>query len=106
MKSAITVCLVPQAKGGPFVFWDGLSDACDQASALGFDAIEIFPPNAEALDVKSIQDLLAKHQLNMAAVGTGGGWVLHKWTVTAADASIRARTTAAKTASGSRMPMV
>ena len=91
MKSAITVCLVPQAKGGPFVFWDGLSDACDQASALGFDAIEIFPPNAEALDVKSIQDLLAKHQLNMAAVGTGGGWVLHKWTVTAADASIRKR---------------
>jgi sugar phosphate isomerase/epimerase len=91
MRSAITVSLVPQAKGGPFVFWNGLEDACAQASSLGFDAVEIFPPGAEAIDVPAIQKLLAKHHLAVAAVGTGGGWVIHKWTLTHADPAIRAQ---------------
>ena len=91
MRSAITVSLVPQAAGGPFVFWKGVADACEQASALGFDAIEIFPPNAGALDVSAIRELLAKHQLAVAAVGTGGGWVVNKWTLTHADAEVRER---------------
>ena len=91
MRSAITVSLVPQAKGGPFVFWNGLADACEQASALGFDAIEIFPPNADTLDLEAIRELLGAHRLGVAAVGTGGGWVVHKWTLTHADAAIRAR---------------
>ena len=89
MRSAITVSLVPQAAGGPFVFWKGLADACEQASALGFDAIEIFPPDAGALDVPAIRELLAQHQLAVAAVGTGGGWVVNKWTLTHADTGIR-----------------
>ncbi len=91
MRSAITVSLVPQAAGGPFVFWNGLANACESASALGFDAIEIFPPNADALDVAAIRALLAKHKLTVAAVGTGGGWVVNKWTLTHADAAIRAQ---------------
>ena len=91
MRSAITVSLVPQAAGGPFVFWNGLADACEQASAHGFDAIEIFPPNAGALDVPAIRELLAQHKLTVAAVGTGGGWVVNKWTLTHADAAIRAQ---------------
>ena len=91
MRSAITVSLVPQAAGGPFVFWNGLADACESASSLGFDAIEIFPPNAAALDVSAIRELLAKHKLTVAAVGTGGGWVVNKWTLTHADAAIRAQ---------------
>ena len=89
MRSAITVSLVPQAAGGPFVFWKGVADACEQASALGFDAIEIFPPNADTLDVPAIHELLTKHNLAVAAVGTGGGWVLNKWTLTHADADVR-----------------
>ena len=91
MKSAITVSLVPQAKGGPFVFWNGLADAAEKAAGLGFDAIEIFPPNADVLDVPAIQELLTLHRLAVAAVGTGGGWVAHQWTVTDADPAIRAR---------------
>ena len=91
MRSAITVSLVPQAAGGPFVFWNGLADACESASAHGFDAIEIFPPNADALDVAAIRELIAKHKLTVAAVGTGGGWVVNKWTLTHADAAIRAQ---------------
>ena len=91
MKSAITFSLVPQARGGPFVFWDGLADACAQAAALGFDAVEIFPPHAAALDVPAIRALLAQHNLAVAAVGTGGGWVVNQWTLTHADAAIRAQ---------------
>jgi sugar phosphate isomerase/epimerase len=91
MRSAITVSLVPQAKGGPFVFWEGLEDACAQAASLGFDAVEIFPPNGEALDIPVIQKLLTQHRLAIAAVGTGGGWVIHKWTLTHPDAEVRAR---------------
>lgn len=90
MRSAITVSLVPQAAGGPFVFWNGLADACEKAAALGFDAIEIFPPNAEVIDVNAVRDLLAGHKLTAAAVGSGGGWVVNKWTLTHADASVRA----------------
>jgi len=91
MRSAATVSLVPQANGGPFVFWNGLEDACAQAAALGFDAIEIFPPHAHAIDVNAVRELVAKHGLAVAAVGTGGGWVINKWTLVNADCSIRAQ---------------
>jgi sugar phosphate isomerase/epimerase len=91
MKSAVTVSLVPQAKGGPFVFWDGLPDAFAQAAALGFDAVEIFPPDAEALDVPRIRELMDQHGLKVAAVGTGGGWVIHRWHLCHPDADVRYR---------------
>lgn len=91
MRSAITVSLVPQAKGGPFVFWDGLEDAFSQAAALGFDAVEIFPPHAQAIDVAEVRALMEKYRLAVAAVGTGGGWVINKWTLTHGDCSTRAQ---------------
>lgn len=89
MRSAITVSLVPQAKGGPFVFWNGLDDAFAQAAAVGFDAVEIFPPSAEGIDVAEVVRLSEDHALAVAAVGTGGGWVTQKLTLTHADAVIR-----------------
>ena len=89
MRSAITVSLIPQAAGGPFVFWNGLADACESASALGFDAIEMFPPSADALDRDELRALLAKHKLAVAAVGSGGGWILKKLTLTHSDAAVR-----------------
>ncbi|RYD75377.1 MAG: sugar phosphate isomerase/epimerase, partial [Verrucomicrobiaceae bacterium] len=75
IKSAITVSLVQEAKGGPFVFWNGLEDACAKASNLGFDAIEIFVPSVEELDSPALRGLLEKYRLQVAAVGTGAGWV-------------------------------
>ena len=89
MRSAITVSLVPQAKGGPFVYWNGLADAFEQASTLGFDAIEIFPPSATAIDIAELRNLIDRHKVPVAAIGTGGGWVIHKWTLTHADPAIR-----------------
>jgi sugar phosphate isomerase/epimerase len=89
MRSAITISLVPQAKGGPFVFWDGLADGCRRAAALGFDGVEIFPPAASAVDRAELAALLASHQLRVAAVGTGGGWVAHRLSLTHADLAVR-----------------
>jgi sugar phosphate isomerase/epimerase len=91
MKSAITISLVSQAKGGPFAFWDGLAAGCEKAAALGFDGVEIFPPSASAIDLADLKSLLARHNLQVAAVGTGGGWVLHKWSLTHADLAVRAQ---------------
>ena len=39
MKSAVTISLVPEARGGPFVFWDDLAAGCRSAKALGFDDV-------------------------------------------------------------------
>ncbi|HVC98898.1 MAG TPA: sugar phosphate isomerase/epimerase family protein [Pirellulales bacterium] len=75
IRSSVTISLVPEARGGPFVIWDDLPAACGQARDLGFDAIEIFPPDPEAIDVGRLRTLLADHGLALAAVGTGAGWV-------------------------------
>ena len=89
MKSAITISLVPETKGGPFVFCDGLADGCAKAAELGFDAVEIFPPAAEAIDRVVLSDLLKKYNLRVAAFGTGAGWVVRKLTLTSADTTVR-----------------
>jgi sugar phosphate isomerase/epimerase len=89
IEAAVTISLVPEARGGPFVFWEDLAGACEQASLLGFHAVEIFPPSAEALDARELRKLLEKHQLKLAAIGTGAGWVVHKLRLTDPDAKVR-----------------
>lgn len=89
MLSAITISLVPEAQGGPFVFWDDLEAAMQKASALGFDAVEIFPPGPLAIPASAIQPLLDRYRLKLAAVGTGAGWVKHKLRLTAPDGDER-----------------
>ncbi len=89
IASAVTISLVPQATGGPFVFWNGLADACAQAASLGFDAIEIFAPAATAIDRAALRELLDRHHLRVAAFGTGGGWVVHRWHLSHPDRATR-----------------
>src|SRR5688572_5883255 len=91
MRSAITVSLVPETKGGPFVFTTGLSDAFAQAVALGFDAVEIFPPTGNAPALAEVQALVDRHRVAVAAVGTGAGWVVHKLSLTHPDPASRLR---------------
>ena len=89
IRSSVTVSLVAEARGGPFVFWDDLPAACRQAQELGFDGIEIFPPSAEAIDAKLVAALLGDHGLALAAVGTGGGWVRQRLHLTLPDTAAR-----------------
>ncbi len=89
--SAVTISLVPEAKGGPFVFWDEWAVACEKAARLGFDAVEVFPPSAEALDGHALRQILTRFNLKLAAMGTGAGWVVQKLRLTDPDATIRRR---------------
>jgi sugar phosphate isomerase/epimerase len=87
--TSLTVSLVPEAKGGPFILWDPLPVACRKAKDLGYDAIELFPPSAEGVDAGLLERSLKEHSLKLAAVGTGAGAVLRKLTLTSPEAEIR-----------------
>ena len=91
MKSAVTISLVTEAHGGPFVFWDGLEAGFAKAAEFGFDAVEIFPPSADDLDAREVKRLGETHHLKVAAIGTGAGWVKHKLRLTDPDATVRRR---------------
>jgi len=84
-RSAITVSLVEEARGGPFVFWDGLADAFERASALGYDAVEIFAPGPDVVDRDELKRLVQTSGLKVAAVGTGAGMVKHGLSLTDPD---------------------
>ena len=89
VRVSVTVCLIPEAKGGPFVLWDDLGASLRQAAELGYDAVELFPPEPDALDPAAVRQLLAQHRLVVSAVGSGAGWVRHKLSLTHPDAAHR-----------------
>src|ERR1043165_8839690 len=91
MKSAVTISLVREAEGGPFVFWHDLKGACEAAAKLGYDAVEIFAPGPDEFDRDLLQQIVAKEKLKVAAFGTGAGWVKHKLTLTSPDPAVRQR---------------
>jgi len=96
MKSAVTICLVPEAKQGPFVFHcdptaAGLQESCRIAAELGFHGVEVFPESAEAFPREHLMRSLATHHLSLAAVGTGAGWVKHKLHMCHADSQLRSQ---------------
>ncbi len=86
MKSAVTISLVPELRGGPWILWDDLADSCRTAAELGFDGVELFTsgPSAEGLD-----EILKETGLSLAAVGTGAGKVMHGLTLVDPDPAQR-----------------
>ncbi|HUS39410.1 MAG TPA: sugar phosphate isomerase/epimerase family protein [Pirellulales bacterium] len=78
IASCVTISLVEEARGGPFVFWDDLVGGCRQAKELGFDAVEVFAPGPAVFDDPEFKQTLNDLDLRLAAAGTGAGWVIHK----------------------------
>ena len=91
MKSAVTISLVEEARGGPFVLWDDFSRGCEIAKELGYDAVELFAPSPEHLSSTEIQRNLDQHRLQLAAVGTGAGMVIQGLSLTDADPDLRSK---------------
>ncbi len=95
LRSAITVCAVPQAKSGPFVF-HGASQADFSANLhlakdIGFDAVELFLPDAKQISASETKNQLEKLSLGLAAVGSGAGWVVHQLSLTAKENADRTK---------------
>ena len=91
VRTAVTISLVPQARSGPFVYHRDLAGSIAKAAGLGFDAVGIFPPGAEAIDVAAMKRMTGDAGMQVAAVGTGAGFVVHKLTLIDADAAARGR---------------
>lgn len=91
IRTAVTISLVPQARSGPFVYHGDLAGSIGKAAALGFDAVEIFPPGAEEIDVAAVKRMTGDAGVKVAAVGTGAGFLVHKLTLIDADEAARGR---------------
>jgi sugar phosphate isomerase/epimerase len=91
IRSAVTVSLVPELRGGPFVFHDNLAASAARAAELGFDAIELFFSGPDDIPFSEIAGLQQQHRLAIAAFGSGAGSVKHKLRLTDPDSSIRRR---------------
>jgi sugar phosphate isomerase/epimerase len=83
IRSAITVSLVEQARSGPFVLHGDLTSHCRLASELGYHAVEVFAPEPAA--AANLSGLLKETGLQLAAVGTGAGWLIHRLSLTSPD---------------------
>ena len=69
-----------------------MAAGCAKAAELGFDAVEVFPRSAAELDVGLLRSCLERHQLKLAAMGTGTGWVVKKLRLTDHEESVRSAT--------------
>lgn len=85
MKTAITLCQVPEALMGPFVFRAPLAESFAMTAEIGFDAVELFLPGPDFVSVDEIKSLAATHGLAIAAVGTGAGMLRQGLSITDAD---------------------
>ncbi|GEO06200.1 sugar phosphate isomerase [Adhaeribacter aerolatus] len=89
IKSCVTIALVPEIKTGPWIFWENMETSMAKAADLGFDAIELFTPSADAIEPEILTTLLQKYNLALAAVGTGAGKVIKGLTLTDPNQEIR-----------------
>jgi sugar phosphate isomerase/epimerase len=82
MKTAVTLCRVPEMAAGPFVFHDELEAGFEKAAACGYDAVELFFGDPDEVPVETIRGLCERFGLGVAAVGSGAGMVKHGLSLT------------------------
>ncbi|WP_367874531.1 TIM barrel protein [Luteolibacter sp. Populi] len=82
MKTAVTLCRVPEMAAGPFVFHDELEAGFAKAAVCGYDAVELFLAGPDAVPVETIRGLCEEFGLAVAAVGSGAGMVKHGLSLT------------------------
>ncbi|MFM2196986.1 MAG: hypothetical protein RLZZ505_418 [Verrucomicrobiota bacterium] len=92
MRTAVTLCQLPEAAAGPFVFHQPLAEGFSLAKETGFDDVELFLPGPDAFSIDEIKSLSQTHGLGIAAVGTGAGMVKHGLSLT--DPSLEKRVAA------------
>jgi sugar phosphate isomerase/epimerase len=90
IRSAITVSIVPESMGGPFVYHGDLETGIAAAAATGFDGVEIFPSHANDINGFLLRGWLQKYSIQLAAMGTGAGWLTRRLRLTDADPFVRA----------------
>jgi sugar phosphate isomerase/epimerase len=91
IRSGVTISLVPELPGGPWIYWDELEISVPKARDAGFDAVELFTASADAVDSDMLFRLLDENEIRLAAVGTGAGKVLHGLHLVSPDANVRRR---------------
>jgi sugar phosphate isomerase/epimerase len=74
---------------GPWILWHDLEESLKKAAALGFDGVELFTGSGADLDAGYLRKQLDHYGLELAAVGTGAGKVMHGLTLTDPDPNIR-----------------
>lgn len=89
MKTAVTLCRVPEMAAGPFVFHDELESSFAKAKACGYDAVELFFAGPDEVPVATIRELCEGHGLGVAAVGSGAGMVKHGLSLTDPSQEVR-----------------
>lgn len=82
-RTAVTLCSVKEAAAGPFVFHDEMARGFEHAARHGFDAVELFLPEPDAISASELRALVDGSGLSIAAFGTGAGWLRHGLSLTA-----------------------
>ncbi|HEX5790885.1 MAG TPA: sugar phosphate isomerase/epimerase family protein, partial [Luteolibacter sp.] len=59
------------------------------AAQLGYDAVELFLPGPDFVTTERVLELCEAHQLRVAAVGSGAGWLKHGLSLTDPSAATR-----------------
>jgi sugar phosphate isomerase/epimerase len=91
MKTSVTITQVTSLSKGPWIYWADLEVSIPKAKAVGFDAVELFPPRAEAIEVVKLEHLLRQEGLRVSAIGSGAGKVLQGLTLVNPDGAVRVK---------------
>jgi sugar phosphate isomerase/epimerase len=89
IKSCVTIARVPEIKKGPWIYWEDFDISFPKAKALGYDAVELFTPSADAAAPEALKKLADDNQIEIAAAGTGAGKVVRGLTLINPDSEIR-----------------